>query len=159
MLGNGNRKIKNQQETNMRDTLSIGEPHPMAFSAFAYIKKHMTPIMIEAIASCAMAGNRGAEIAMGTWNRISSGEDVSDRYVLGLAWTMRELIDSVQSEGINDLKPVAEESANLLAAHADAIKETCQIDGYWENAKDESLYLDHVRLSSLLRGVAERCAK
>jgi len=42
----------------------------------------------EALASTALSGNRLAEICMGTIDRLAKGEPVSDRYLLGLAWTI-----------------------------------------------------------------------
>jgi len=75
----------------MNDTLALGEFHPQAHAAFAYIRSTMSPMMIEAVASCALSGNRSAELAMGTWNRIQKGEAVSDRYLLGMAWFLREI--------------------------------------------------------------------
>ena len=78
----------------LEDTLEIGEPHPIAGSAFDWIKKNFNVIelmsLVEPFASTAMSGNRLAEICLGTLNRILANEPVSDRYVLGLAWFLRE---------------------------------------------------------------------
>ncbi len=79
------------------DTLKVGEFHPMASSALEYIKGYLfeEPTRIfslkESMASCALAGNRCAEICLGTLNRILNGEMVGDRYVLGLAWFLIEM--------------------------------------------------------------------
>ncbi len=76
-------------------TLSTGEPHPQSHSALAYIKVRLMtdPSLRESLASCALSGNRSAEVCYGTMERIRNGEPVSDRYVLGLAWLLKELED------------------------------------------------------------------
>lgn len=77
-------------------TLAIGEYHPAANSAFAYVKaKLMNPheafILQESFASCGLSGNRTAELCSETMRRILNGQNVSDRYLLGLAWFMKEI--------------------------------------------------------------------
>ncbi len=77
----------------MSDELAIGETHPCAHDAFAYVKLKLvsSPMLLESLSSCALSGNRTAEICLGTVNRILKGAPVSDRYVLGLAWFLLEL--------------------------------------------------------------------
>ena len=70
----------------MSDTLRLGEFHPAAHIANSYVRKNLTLMMREAIASTALSGNRLAEIACGTIWRIDNKELVSDRYLMGLAW-------------------------------------------------------------------------
>lgn len=73
-------------------TLKIGEYHPAANSAAAWIRKRgVADLMLwqEAFSSCAIKGNRLAEICGETLRRFMSGEPVSDRYIIGLAWEMR----------------------------------------------------------------------
>lgn len=81
-------------------TLKEGEPHPMAHNALAYVEEKMLDgnvfMLQESLASCAIEGNRTAEICGGTLNRILNGEPVSDRYVFGLAWFL------MHREGIKD---------------------------------------------------------
>lgn len=83
-----------------RGTLKSGEPHPSAFSAKDYIVGLGIPklsMYLEAYASCAIEGNRSAEICCETLDRMLKGQPVSDRYVLGLAWslkTMEEMKDA-----------------------------------------------------------------
>lgn len=77
-------------------TLKEGEFHPSAVPAFQFIKKylreHKNPVMLlEAMASAAVTGNRTAEICGATLGRIIEGKNVSDRYVLGLAWFITEM--------------------------------------------------------------------
>ena len=82
--------------TEERGTLPPGAPHPAARSALAWIRKQSVPTLIqwqEAFASTALAGNQMGEVCGETLRRLLEGEPVSDRYLLGLAWMMRE--DSV----------------------------------------------------------------
>jgi len=71
------------------DTLERGEVHPMAHEAKrlidGYLLIHGVFILKEALASCALSGNRTAEICLGTLNRLLNKEPVSDRYLMGLA--------------------------------------------------------------------------
>ena len=69
-----------------------GEPHPAALAAMAYLKKiplHELFAWNESFASLAIENNRLAEICLSTLERLLSGKPVSDRYLLGLAWTIR----------------------------------------------------------------------
>lgn len=84
MLGIGGRGMSD------KGTLKIGEFHPAARSAMAYVKTYGLKYM-EPFASCAIEGNRHAEICLETLERVFSGEPVSDRYLLGLAWTIKEM--------------------------------------------------------------------
>lgn len=74
-------------------TLLPGEPHPAAQSALAFVCSHSLPALMVwqgTFASCAIEGNRQAEICGETLRRVLEREPVSDRYILGLAWTMRQ---------------------------------------------------------------------
>ena len=75
-----------------RGTLSDGEFHPAAAGALAFIQDlpaNELAMWSESFASCAIGGNRLAEVCGETLGRIMRGEPVSDRYVLGLAWIIR----------------------------------------------------------------------
>lgn len=92
-------KGKNLKMIEEPGTLQIGEYHPAADSAFKYIKAHLSnpfffSIIRESIASCALSGNRLAEVCHETLRRIENNEPVSDRYLLGLAWFVRDLTES-----------------------------------------------------------------
>lgn len=68
------------------------EPHPAALAAMAWLQKVPLPELIRwqaAFASMAIDENRLAEICLTTLDRLLSGKPVSDRYLLGLAWTIR----------------------------------------------------------------------
>ena len=45
----------------------------------------------EAVASTALSGNRLAQILHGTLERLATGQPVSDRYLLGLCWYIKEI--------------------------------------------------------------------
>lgn len=82
---------------NPKGTLKETEYHPAANSAMKYlnslgIKKLMQ--YQESFSSCAIEGNRLAEICSETLDRIMHKDKVSDRYLLGLAWTIRSMEDS-----------------------------------------------------------------
>lgn len=84
--------MKADDTSRMTGTLNAGEYHPAAKSAAAWIRAHgVSDLMLwqEALASCALAGNREAELCSETLRRFMHGEPVSDRYILGLAWCMR----------------------------------------------------------------------
>jgi len=76
----------------MDDELNPGEPHPAALAAMAFLQKiplHELFSWNEAFASAAIEDNRLARICSGTLERLLSGKPVSDRYLLGLAWTIK----------------------------------------------------------------------
>ena len=80
-------------------TLEIGEVHPSAHNAFEFIKEYLLEnkdlfTLKESLASCAISGNRLAEVCGETLNRIYEGKPVSDRYVLGLAWFLKEMSEA-----------------------------------------------------------------
>jgi hypothetical protein len=63
---------------------------------------------MESFSSCAIDGNRFAEVCGETLRRVMSGEPVSDRYILGLAWAIRgmnEENDPDHATGTNTSKP------------------------------------------------------
>lgn len=77
-------------------TLEEGEVHPIAPSAMAWFREWKLlqgfnyGLVREAIASTALSGNRLAEICNSTMDRLEKGEPVSDRYLLGLCWFLRD---------------------------------------------------------------------
>lgn len=77
-----------------RGFLNEGEPHPAAFSAKAYITRlsqEQLYTYLEAFSSCSIENNRLAEVCAETLRRLINKESVSDRYLLGLAWTLKKL--------------------------------------------------------------------
>ena len=77
----------------MNGTLKEGEFHPAASNAMRYIRSLGILELLkweESFCSCAIEGNRLAEICAETLNRIINNQPVSDRYLLGLAWTIKE---------------------------------------------------------------------
>jgi hypothetical protein len=77
----------------MSDTLEKDEPHPAAAEAMRYLKslgRAELRAWLEASSSCSIGRqNRTAEVGAGTLRRILAGEPVSDRYLLGVAWTIK----------------------------------------------------------------------
>jgi hypothetical protein len=86
-----------KKTTNQEDysTIKEGEYHPSADSALSWYKEFIISdikqwfMIKESIASTALSGNRLAEICMGTINRLENKEPVSDRYLLGLCWFLK----------------------------------------------------------------------
>ena len=81
-----------ESDLRMADELTPGEPHPAALAAMAWLQNIPLPELFqwkETFASLAIDNNRLSEICLGTLDRLLSGKPVSDRYLLGLAWTIR----------------------------------------------------------------------
>ena len=77
--------------------LNDKEPHPAAHAARAFIANipvsRMT-VYFEALSSCAIEDNRLGEVCAETLSLLFAGKTVNDRYVLGLAWTLRTMEDN-----------------------------------------------------------------
>ncbi len=77
--------------------IKADEFHPAARQAYRWLKGFMITNQgdylryKEALASAALSGNRQAEICMGTIDRLATAQPVSDRYLLGLCWTILSL--------------------------------------------------------------------
>lgn len=96
MSGECNKCGEHTLECSCKGTLKRGEYHPSANSAMAYVKTILlTPakwfFYKEALASTALSGCRQSEICLETLERIEQSQPVSDRYLLGLAWFLKEL--------------------------------------------------------------------
>ncbi len=75
-------------------SLETTEYHPSADSAMAFYRTYPIKDMMmvrEALASTALSGNRLSEICLSTIDRLDKGEPVSDRYLLGLCWMLRDM--------------------------------------------------------------------
>ena len=75
-------------------TLGQTEPHPSTESAVNFvgdIGMERLHRYLEAYASTAIEGNRLGAICSETLRRLLAQEPVSDRYLLGLAWSLRNL--------------------------------------------------------------------
>ena len=82
-------------------TLQVGEPHPASHGAFRWLKRLGYEEMLllqESFASSALDGSRPCEVCAETMRRVVEKESVSDRYLLGLAWTVRAMRDESESE-------------------------------------------------------------
>lgn len=79
-----------------RGTLHASEPHPSAELAFDWIRTlPLSDLMLhqESLSNCAIEGNRLAEVCSETLRRLIRSEPVSDRYLLGLAWYLRNAVE------------------------------------------------------------------
>lgn len=77
-----------------RGTLAPLEPHPASFSALKWLRTLPLAELYqwqESFSSCAIEGNRLGEICSETLRRFMNGEPVSDRYIVCLAWTIRDM--------------------------------------------------------------------
>lgn len=85
--------------TDYTKELKPGEAHPAAYSAREWIAEQdieWLRSMLGAFASTGLSGNRTSELCAETLARLLWGDTVSDRYVLGLAWTLKELKENEQ---------------------------------------------------------------
>lgn len=73
-------------------TLDEGMIHPSAHIAMDFLKEYLiknSPFtLIESLASCAIEGNKIAEICGETLRRFLAKEPISDRYLMGLCWLL-----------------------------------------------------------------------
>lgn len=73
--------------------------HPSADSAMRFIRgidiKELLRLQ-ESFASTALSGNDLSKILLQTLNRVLQGNAVSDRYLLGLAWFIRDTLEKSQ---------------------------------------------------------------
>ena len=79
----------------MSDTLSEKEYHPSAETAmrdWQELSLEDKMMWLESCSSCAIEGNRLGEVCAGTINRLMKGEPVSDRYLLGLMYFIKNRI-------------------------------------------------------------------
>ncbi len=75
-----------------RGVLALKEPHPASKVALAWLRSQPREELMmwqESFSSCAIEGNRLAEVCSETLRRLIDHKPVSDRYLLGLAWAMR----------------------------------------------------------------------
>ena len=88
----------------MRGELNLGEPHPAARSALEWISSLGSKLYLyqESFSSCSIEGNRLAEICAETLRRLIAGEPVSDRYLLGLAWTLKGMEEESEQRESRD---------------------------------------------------------
>lgn len=84
-----------------RGALKGNEPHPSALVALEYIKTIPVSdlfLYLDAFSSCSIEGNRLGEICAETLRRLLHSEPVSDRYLLGLAWAIRDIRDNEKNK-------------------------------------------------------------
>jgi len=93
-----------EKEEHDRGTLKPGEPHPAVEYAREYLFGKDLVGWIEPLASCAIEGNRLAEICLETLQRLLKKEPVSDRYLMGLAWMIWKMEQGEIKEGRKNIK-------------------------------------------------------
>lgn len=105
----------------MEGQLNELEPHPAAEGArqwlIGYIQRKDAYALLrlqESFASCGLEGNRLAEICCETLRRLLNKEPVSDRYLLGLVWTIRDMEEKELAESRDD--GLTKELAHALVA-------------------------------------------
>lgn len=99
--------------------LTPEEFHPAARSAYRWLKGYMVNNAEDyrrlrvSLQISADEGNRQAQVCMGTIERLENGQPISDRYLLGLAWT----ILSIHNKGA--LETVADKRIDRAYDHDD----------------------------------------
>lgn len=78
--------------------LPLGVPHPAAVSAYEYIEQLSLAELMkwqEAFAGIALTEEDSllASTCSTTLDRMIKGETIGDRYILGLAWTIRNMLE------------------------------------------------------------------
>ncbi len=100
------------------------EFHPAALQAYRWLKGFMITNEKEyiqfrlALSIAADHGNRHAQVCMGTIERLQNGQPVSDRYLMGLAWTFiyllnQEYIDGIAEQRLDPANPPDETEFKL----------------------------------------------
>lgn len=86
--------------------LNGDEFHPAARSAYRWLKGFMVTNRKDylqyrmAIEIAAASGNRQAIVCQGTIERLRNGQPVSDRYLMGLCWTILHLHNQEAMEAV-----------------------------------------------------------
>ena len=80
-----------------RSELEVAEFHPAYNIAKRIIQENIQDahILLESMSSCAIEGNRLAEVCAGTLERILRGDPVGERYVMGLALMLLDMGDKL----------------------------------------------------------------
>jgi len=79
----------------MDNEIPTGKNHPAVHQAYRYIKEYIAdnvigvPMLLESFASNAIKGNETAKYCLDTLERILENKPVGERYVFGLAWTLK----------------------------------------------------------------------
>lgn len=93
------------------------EAHPAAQDAYGWLLSFLRQsdleafTWIETFGALALSGNRLAEVCLSTLRRLVDGNPVSDRYLLGLAWTLRTVEEGATPELIKIRDAVAAKRA------------------------------------------------
>jgi hypothetical protein len=80
-----------------RGTLSPDEHHPAALAATVWLTDYLLGrsgkihVMLEEFSSMGASGNKLGEVCEETLRRLIVGDPIGDRYLLGLAWAIKEM--------------------------------------------------------------------
>lgn len=102
--------------------LGEDEPHPASISALLYIKSwtqgNLTELaqVQEIFARFSVQGNRQAQVCYDTLHDIMNNEEPEDLYILGLAWTLKQMKDGI---GLSKNKKDKNEEAKELPTGRD----------------------------------------
>lgn len=109
------------------------EPHPAAEGArqwlIGYIQRNDAYALLrlqESFATCAIERNRLAEICSETLRRLLAKEPVSDRYLLGLVWTIRDMEQK-------EMRDPEGELVKELAGALDRMVAVIRLNGYGDS--------------------------
>jgi len=88
----------------MNSELKQGKIHPACRIALKYLSslgRKKLFVYLESFSSCAIEDNRLAEVCAETLSQLLKGEEVRERYILVLAWAIRD-IEELKSNVIPD---------------------------------------------------------
>ena len=88
--------VRHPDPERVTTSLKDGEAHPAAHGALEYLNAlsfEERQDFLLTFSSLAIEGNRLAEVCFGTLRRLIDGEPVSDRYLLGLAWEIKSIVE------------------------------------------------------------------
>ena len=84
--------MSKDEEVIVLSTLKLGEPHPAALIAYQYITSIPNKRLLIYLATFSgMSGNRLGEVCSETLRRVLHNETVNDRYLMGLAWGLKNM--------------------------------------------------------------------
>lgn len=101
-------KIK-EIEKKDESELALGEPHPSSKAALTWYNRWRLNIKeyaltVESLASTAIEGNRLANVCLGTIKRLENNTPISDRYLLGLVWFLKEMQEADKELGLDEFE-------------------------------------------------------
>lgn len=110
--------------------IKADEFHPAARQAYRWLKGFMVTNPADysrcmlALSMAAVGDNRQAQICMGTVERLRTSQPVSDRYLLGLCWTImaicnHQMVEAIAGKRIDRAYEPDESEFKFLEAEGD----------------------------------------